>query len=423
MLLSATACGGPGESASGDGGDMVAFTGATVWDGTGAEAIANATILVRDGWVESVGPANEVEVPSGARVESLAGLYVTPGLINAHGHVGGTMEPTPEMSAGEIVEAELRRYARFGVTAVNSLGGEGEAAAAHRFALEPAPNGSPRARLLVAGEVVAGGTDEALAATDRNIELGIDWIKIRVDDNLGTTTKMPPETYRAVIDRAHQSDRPLAAHLFYLDDAKELLSSSADLIAHSIRDQPVDDEVADLFLQHNVCLVPTLTREVSTFVYGSRPDFMDDPFLASDVDSAQVRRVLDPEYQRRVAASPAAAAYRNALEVAQQNLKALSDAGVRIGFGTDTGPLGRFQGYFEHLELELMAEAGLTPEQIFLSATRDAASCAGFLTIGTLETGKWADMVAYGQDPLSSVRNSRSIERVFVGGREVDRTP
>ncbi len=254
---------------------------------------------------------------------------------------------------------------------------------------------------------------------DSNGALGVDYIKIRVDDNLGTTDKMPPQTYRAVIDRAHAMGLPLAAHLFYLDDAKGLLEAGADLIAHSIRDQPVDSQVIQLFQSHNVCMVPTLTREVSTFVYGARPGFMDDPFLIADVDSAQVMTVEDPERQAGVTASASAAAYRRALDVAQENLKALSDAGVRIGFGTDTGPLGRFQGYFEHMELDLMVEAGLTPEQALLSATRDAARCIGLETVGTLEAGNWADLVAFEVSPLAEIQGTRSLRRVFVGGQEV----
>ncbi len=420
LIVATSACGN-GDSASGGAPDLdaVAFTQATLWDGTGSAPIEDATLLVRDGWITAVGPSGSVEVPEGIRVVSLAGLFVTPGLINTHGHVGGTMVSRPDLSPGEIVEAELERYARFGITLVNSLGGGGAASAARRFALNPALDGSPRARLLMAGEVVAGSTDEALAAADRNVALGVDYLKIRVDDNLGTTDKMFPQTYRAVIDRAHAMDLRLAAHLFYLEDAKGLLNAGADLIAHSIRDQAVDAEVIQDFLDHDVCLVPTLTREVSTFVYAERPDFLDDPFLTTDVDSVQIATLEEPARQAQIAASASSAAYQTALVVAQSNLKSLSDSGVRIAFGTDTGPLGRFQGYFEHMELALMVEAGLTPEQALLSATRDAARCLGLETVGTLEPGKWADLVAFERSPLDGIENSVTRTRVFVGGREV----
>ena len=72
------------------------------------------------------------------------------------------------------------------------------------------------------------------------------------------------------------------------------------------------------------------------------------------------------------------------------NLKKAADSGVTIAFGTDTGPAARFQGYFEHMELSMMADAGLTPEQILRSATADAARCLGLEELGTLEKGKWS---------------------------------
>ena len=205
---------------------------------------------------------------------------------------------------------------------------------------------------------------------------------------------MSPETYAAVIARAREHGLRVASHLFYQEDAKGLLRAGTGLVAHSIRDEAVDDETIGLFRETGVCYVPTLTREVSTFAYGDRPDFFDDPFLMSDVDSRSGHvTVSDPERQARVRASGVAEAYGRALEIAQANLGRLSEAGVPIAFGTDSGPLGRFQGYFEHMEMELMAEAGLTPEQILRSATGVAAECLGRDDIGTLEPGRRADFV------------------------------
>ncbi len=414
-LLALTACGGPEEGDPPVTGmePPTAFVGATLWDGTGTAAIENAVMVVRGGRVQAIGSADEVAVPEGATEVRLDGRFVTPGLINAHGHVGGINPP----------RSDLERYARFGITTVNSLGGEPDAAESLRDVHGPEQEGeSPRSRLLMASTVVTGDTpEEAIAVVDANAALGVDYIKIRVDDNLGATRKMAPDVYRAVIEAAHRHGLPLAAHLFYLDDAKDLLRSAADLVAHSVRDRPVDQELADLLVQNDVCYVPTLMREASTFVYRERPGFMGDPFLTTDVDSAQVAAVEDPEAQARVAASRSAALYEEAMGVAMANVKALADAGVTIAMGTDTGPLGRFQGYFEHHELGVMVEAGLTPEQALLSATRDAAGCIGRPDLGTLEAGNWADFVVFTADPLADIANSRSRELVFVGGRMVAR--
>jgi len=159
---------------------------------------------------------------------------------------------------------------------------------------------------------------------------------------------------------------------------------------------------------------------VSTFAYKERPVFFDDPFLLSDVDSVQVEVVSDPARQALIAASGAAEAYGRALEIAQANLARLVEAGVPIAFGTDSGPMGRFQGYFEHMEAELMAEAGLSAAQVLRSATGVAADCLGRDDIGTLEKGRRADLVLLRANPLEDVRNLRAIEGVWVGGERVE---
>ena len=248
---------------------------------------------------------------------------------------------------------------------------------------------------------------------------GVDFIKIRVDDNLGTSAKMTPEVYAAVIEAAHGEGLSLAAHLFYLDDAKGLLRAGADFIAHSVRDADVDDALIQLLRETGVCYSPTLTREVSTFVYESEPEFFDDPFFLAHADAGVLDALRSPEQQQRYRDSPAAPRYKEALRIAQANLKTLADADIPIAFGTDSGPPARFQGYFEHMETELMAEAGLTPEQILRSATGVAAACVGLDDVGTIEPGKWADMVVLTADPLANIANLRTIESVWVAGNRV----
>jgi imidazolonepropionase-like amidohydrolase len=90
--------------------------------------------------------------------------------------------------------------------------------------------------------------------------------------------------------------------------------------------------------------------------------------------------------------------------------------------GTDTGPPARFQGYFELMELEMMAKAGLTPKQVLASATRDAAKCMKLdAELGTLEANKWADFIALDADPLSDMTNIRKIDSVWIAGNRVQR--
>ena len=107
-------------------------------------------------------------------------------------------------------------------------------------------------------------------------------------------------------------------------------------------------------------------------------------------------------------------------ETAGRNLKKLHDAGVRIGFGTDTGPPGRIQGFFEHWEMELMVQAGLTPMQVIQTASKNAAEYLGVSKdFGTLEKGKVADLIVLDKNPLDDIRNTRTIHAVYLGGQKL----
>ena len=197
-----------------------------------------------------------------------------------------------------------------------------------------------------------------------------------------------------------------------------MLAAGGDYIAHSVRDQPVDAAFIAQFRARDVCVSPTLMREVSTFVYETRPSFFDDPFFTRGVDIASLTRLSSAAYQESIRAKRSAQRYKAALEVAKANLKRLSDAGVRIAFGTDTGPAARFQGYFEHMELELMVQAGLTPMQAIVSATGDAARCMGVAdTIGTLETGRAADFVVFAETRSRTSRTRAPSSQPGYGGQ------
>lgn len=399
---------------------LIAFSGAHLFDGTGAPAIENAVVLVRNGRVEVAGPSDAVGLPEGTRTVDVSGKTIVPGLVVTHAHVGGTrgIETGADIYTESNILEQLGRYARYGVTTVVSLGDDQPIAAEIRD--RQSVEDLDRARLFIAGDVIAASDpDEARRMVDENVSMGVDFIKIRVDDQLGTTEKMAPEVYRAVIERAHEHGLKVAAHIFYLEDAKALLRAGVDFIAHSVRDQEVDQELIDLFEQTGVCYCPTLTRDLSTFIYEDVPDYFEDPFFLREADPAVLDQLRDPERQQSVRESTSARAYKEALAVAETNLKKLADAGVTIAFGTDTGPPARFQGYFEHLELEMMVEAGLTPEQALTSATGDAARCLGLEDVGTLEPGKWADFLVLEKNPLTDIVSTRTLASVWIAGNPV----
>ncbi len=389
----------------------IAYTGATVWDGTGAPAVAAATLVIDSGRVVAVGV--DVEPPRGATIVPLDGKYVIPGLVDAHAHVTGAWAPEGVTDPVERVRGDLLLYARYGVTAVNSLGDDPPALAA-RDAASPM---DARARIQVSGPVIAANDAAgARAAALANADAGVDWLKLRVDDDLGTVAKMPWEAISAVIETGRERGLRVATHMFYLEDARRLLELGTGLLAHSVRDTDVDAAFIDRLRASGVCYVPTLVRDVSTFVYAERPDWFEDPFFQTHANPREVARVSDPEFMSAMRASRAAAGYRLALVQAQRNLKALSDAGVPIAFGTDAGPAARFPGYFQHLELQLMVDAGLTPSEALESATRVAAECVGMERVGTLEPGSWADFLVLGADPLTDIGATRELEQVYVGG-------
>jgi imidazolonepropionase-like amidohydrolase len=399
-----------------------AFTGFTLIDGTGAAPVPNAVLVVRDQRIEVAGPAG-TPVPKDAERMDLAGRVVMPGLVNAHGHVGSTvgLESRPEGYAADNLRRQVALYARYGVTTVVSLGDDRE----ESFRLREGNRGPAldRARLLVAGPVIAAASaDEARKAVDAAAALKPDWIKIRVDDNLGTSQKMQPEVYRAVIERAHERGLRVAAHIFYLEDARALLRAGVDFLAHSVRDVDVDRELIDLMKARGVCLCPTLMREVSTFVYETRPAFFDDPFFKRAADPKVVAALEDPARQAGIVKSRSAQLYKKALEVARRNVRALHAAGVRLASGTDTGPPARFQGYFEHLELEELVKSGLTPSDALIAGTADAARCMGLAEdVGTLQPGRYADFLVLGQNPLTDIRHTRTVESVWISGNRIER--
>jgi imidazolonepropionase-like amidohydrolase len=398
--------------------DTKAFVGARIFDGTGKAVIEKGTILVTDGKIAAVGSSKKVKVPKGTQTIDVSGKTITPGLINAHGHVSD-VEGKKTGATEASVARQLGLFARYGITTVFSLGGEEEPAFKLRDAQDtPSLN---RARIFVAGPVIVGTTpEEGRRMVDRVADMKPNYIKIRVDDNLGSTKKITPDVYKAVIDEAHARGLRLFVHYFYLDDAKDLVRSGADLLAHSVRDKPVDDEFIAMVKQRNIPYCPTLTREVSTFIYGDTPAFFTDTFFLREASPQVIAFLKEPKNQEAMRKSASAQAYKAALPTAEKNLKRLSDAGIPIIMGTDSGATAsRFEGYFEHMEMQKMAESGMSPKQILMSATGSAAHALKVNDIGTLEVGKWADIVVFDKNPLDDINNTETLAAVYVAGNEV----
>jgi imidazolonepropionase-like amidohydrolase len=382
-----------------------AFVNARVIDGTGKAVIEKAIILVRNGRIEAVG--RSVKIPAGAERIDASGKTIIPGLINAHGHVSSL--------------DQLGLYARYGVTTIQSLGGDKEIELRDQTRAEQQTPSLARSRLFIAGPIPTSRTAaDARKAVDGIAAAKTDFVKFRLDDNLGHTAKMPAEAYSAILDEAHKKGMRVAVHVVTLSDAKAVLRLGADAIAHSVRDEDVDGDFLALMKKNNAWYTPTLMREVSTYVYGEKPAFLADPFLTRDGNHAEMTKANDPAFQENMRKDAAGQWYKQHLPVAMRNLKRVYDAGIPVAMGTDTGPPQRFQGYFEHLELEQMVKSGLTPMQALVAATGTAARALRISDqTGTLEAGRWSDLVILGGNPLDDIANTRKIESVWIAGNRV----
>jgi imidazolonepropionase-like amidohydrolase len=170
----------------------------------------------------------------------------------------------------------------------------------------------------------------------------------------------------------------------------------------------------------NVFLIPTLVRDEVLFAYADNLKWLDDPFFKAGYDPAAIAMVRSPENVEKGRKDPDIAKYRAGLEMAKKNLKTLSDAGVKIAFGTDSGIPTRFPGFFEHRELQLMVEAGLTPMQAIVAATRTNADIlGGAKKFGTLQPGMQADFLVLDANPLDDIQNTEKLSAVWQAGKVV----
>lgn len=406
----------------------------TLIDGTGRGPVADQALVITDGRLSWVGPASKLKAPKGAHVEDLKGRYVLPGLIDNHVHLGLVNGITQDLKyqTPENIEKQLHLYAAYGITSVQTLGTEKDLI----FPLRNAERaGRPdMARIFTVGQGVVfkgsyggvPGLDQSVATpqearhmVDEETAKGADAIKLWVDDEFGTlSNRMPPEISSAVIDEAHKDGKKAIAHIFYYDNAAELTREGVNGFAHEMRDRPVDAGLLGQMKAKGVWqMAATLSREAS-FTYTMLP-FLDDPFFSRGVTPEVLAELRSPERIKKLGSAPNFPKYAPTLRYAMRNFAAEAKAGVRYGMGTDSGPTARFPGYFAHWELELMVKAGITPLQAITAATGHNAEFLGAKDIGTVQTGKWADLLVLDKNPLADIRNTRTIHEVFIAGHKV----
>ncbi|HET9948154.1 MAG TPA: amidohydrolase family protein [Longimicrobiales bacterium] len=436
------ACSPGGDAAGGEEG-AVLLEGARLVVGDGT-VIERGALLFEGGRILAVGPADEIRVAGAARVD-LSGRTVTPALVDAHAHLGyeGYTTWGADAYTRDNLIDHLERYAYYGFGTVLSAGTDpndlaldvqraqarGEVGGA-RLVLAAGvapPEQGPNDRFLRealaleerTGQTILRGVvtgDDARAAVDEIASLGIPFVKIWVDDRGGTQRKLAPDLYRAIAAEARAQGLGVLVHQQSVADVAGLLDAGVTGFLHGRLGPALDARVAERIAGAGVFVVPNLGLSE---LRGER--IADDPFLAETLPPAVVARLGAAFDERQAAAEAAPADTARERELAEA-MQRLLEAGVDIVLGTDAGVVpDHFFGYAGHRELEIFVRLGMSPAEAIVAATGRAAERLGLDDTGTLAPGKRADLVVLAGNPLEDIRATRTIERVWLRGEEVDR--
>jgi imidazolonepropionase-like amidohydrolase len=393
---------------------VTVLKGATLIDGSGAAPQGNVTIAMENGRIRDIGTG--VAAPAGATVIDATGKFVVPGIINGHGHVG----PAPR-------DRQLRQYALYGVTTTTSMAADPDDIVEYKA--KQVAGDLRGARILTVKyrftTLAANGNDyktpeAARHKVDEIARNGADFIKVWLDPQGGRVPKLSREFVAAVFEQARKHGKLTMAHIVELADARMAVDEGVNMLVHNVRDQDIPADFLATLKARNVSVTSTLAREEGMFrAGGGRPE---DPFFTRGLTSQQLAG-LDKKLDT-LAKDPQRAALIRAFEQDKVNVKRLWDAGVRLGFGTDSGGASEryfIQGFYEHRQMELLVEAGLTPMQVIQSFSKNNAEMFGIdKDFGTLAKGKAADLLVLAKNPLDDIANMRSFEAVYLGGKKFE---
>lgn len=397
---------------------VTAVKAARMLDVRSGTMIDGAVILIDGERITAAG--SKLAIPAGAQVIDLGNKTVLPGLIDMHTHLTGdpqdagyavVAKSVPRMTMTGAKNARLTLQAGF--TTVRNLGAEGYSDIGLRDAINDGEMPGPRiaasgpAMGITGGHCddtmhapeyksvglgVADGTEEALKVTRRIIKYGADVIKICATGGVLSfgddprTSQYTQEELKAIISDAHRLGRKVAAHAHGGDGIKLAVLAGVDSIEHG---SYIDDEGIKLMKEHKTWLVPTL--------------YLGDWLI----DNAEAIKLP----------APLLAKAKVVLPTARQNIARAIKAGVPIAFGTDAAvyPHG-----LNGREFAVLVKLGMTPLQAIRTATVNASELLGWTDrVGSLETGKFADMIAVDGDPLKDVTTLERVQWVMKGGAVV----
>jgi imidazolonepropionase-like amidohydrolase len=389
---------------------VMVLSHATVIDGTGRAPLPNTSIVIERGRIATIGPAAKVRTPPGAEVVDLSGQTIIPGIIDLHTHIG---IDTP---------AKVRMFALYGVTSVIGMGGDGDEVLKIREAQRRGDiQGARIYTVQQRFEFEKGGAEQARAMVDALADKHADAVKVVIDDRRGKAVRLPREFAAAVVVEAHKKHLKALAHIHDYDDAKFLLDKNIDMLAHQIRNREVDDALISEMKQKRTAVTSTLTRELSDYVYADSPEWLADPLLAKWMPAQRIVQART-ELKQRQAGNPEIELNRKDFEFATKNLRKMFQSGVRIAFGTDSGNgPPRFEGYFDHLEMQLMVKyGGMTPMQVIQAFSKTNSEILGIdKDYGTLAQGKVADLLVLDKNPMDDISNTETLRAVYIGGNEL----
>jgi len=390
------------------------LTGARLFDGTGAAVREGAAVLVEDGIIRHVGDASQ-PCPEGARQLDVGQRTLMPGLIDAHTHTAGRIpqvlrgaEAVLPGTPAHFLQAELRDYLRHGVTTIRVTGSQGltpqEARQAMRYGAFRGP------RLLTCGKIIsatapggrfygdmyreADGPDDVRRAAREQIRAGADFIKVMTTGARSNEMEDPDPLQlteaelAAVTDEAHRLGFRVAAHAEGLDGCAAAIRHGADTIEHGMYLHQRPDLLEAMAAAGQV-LVPTLSGYYWMAGLGD----------AVDPAGAEPRPEMPPMLIDL--------AHRN-LDEGAASMRAARQAGVKIALGSD-------MSLETGLEIERMVHHGLTAAEALTAATGTAAEALGLdQHIGTVETGKLADLVIVDGDPVREPRLLADPGRIWL---------
>jgi len=392
-------------------------------DGRAGQTQTQVTIVIRGERIESIRKTDGLAIPPGATVIDLSSATVLPGLIDVHSHiipdVGYTQDSyLRRSSALNAIEGLLNAQKDLdaGFTTIRDPGdmdpyyahlivrdeinakkvqGPRIFAAGHLLSITGGHadfNGvAPELNIAGFGEIV-DSVDEVRKAVRKEVKWGADWIKIAATGGIYTAGDDPGreqftyEEMKAAVDEAKRLGRFVAAHSHGVEGTKSALRAGVRSIEHG---SILDDEAVALFKQKNAFLVPTIYTSEYTLTQGKMPAYA----------MEKARKLHELKHESFV--------------------KAMK-GGVQIAFGTDTGiiPHGA-----NARQLTLMVKWGMPAQQAIMSATSVAAELLTMSKdLGSLEPGKYADVIAVVGDPLADISLLENVKFVMKGGKVVKDT-